>query len=86
MQKRIGMWLIYYTTAEKNSFIHYSFLTQVLEKLAKALWVKNNEESIPPRIHNIVLLLEQQKLHSDASKKFFIKMNDFQLEGLILIL
>jgi len=31
----------------------------VLEKLAKAHWVKNHEENIPPKVHNIVWLLEE---------------------------
>lgn len=34
----------------------------VLEKLAKALWVRYNEENIPLRIHNINYLLSQTPL------------------------
>jgi hypothetical protein len=54
----------------------------LLEKLSKAIWVKHSEEKFPPKIHNIVLLLEQANIViTNDQKKFFVMMNDFQLEG-----
>jgi len=52
----------------------------VLEKLAKAIWVKNHTENIPPRIHNLVLLLEQSNIDlGEENMKFLYKYNAFQL-------
>jgi len=54
----------------------------LLEKLAKGLWVKHNEENFPPKIHNIVKILKGTKISfSEEQGLFFQKMNDFQLEG-----
>jgi len=54
----------------------------VLEKLAKALWVKNHEENIPPKIHNIVFLLEQSNVNlGEEMMNFVKKFNEFQLSG-----
>jgi HEPN domain-containing protein len=30
-----------------------------LEKLSNAVWVKDNESNHPPRIHNLILILQQ---------------------------
>ena len=55
---------------------------QTLEKLAKANWVKNNVENIPPKVHNIVLLLEQSDIDlGDDMMRFLREFNDFQLSG-----
>jgi HEPN domain-containing protein len=53
-----------------------------LEKLCKALWVKNNEGNAPPRIHNLVILLDGANVrYSQDQLDFMIIMNNFQLEG-----
>ena len=52
----------------------------VLEKLAKALWVKNNEENIPPKIHNLIVLLKQSNVDLGEEKmNFLVNYNNFQL-------
>ena len=52
-----------------------------LEKALKALWIKNNSEIIPPRIHNLVRLAEEANLDlSDNEKLFLYEVNDFNLE------
>jgi len=67
--------------AKKYLYILF-FSHLLLEKLAKALWIKNNEENFPPKIHNIILLLEQANVEISAEqKKTYVMMNDFQLEG-----
>jgi len=54
----------------------------VLEKLAKALWVKNNVENIPPKIHNLIVLLEQANIDLGEDKmKFLYNYNTFQLSA-----
>jgi HEPN domain-containing protein len=41
-------------------YIHSLFFAHLaLEKLCKALWVKSNESNIPPKIHNLVRLLQE---------------------------
>jgi HEPN domain-containing protein len=58
------------------------FAHLVLEKLAKALWVKNNGSNYPPKIHGIVKILEAANIQVDMERKsFLIIVNDFQLEG-----
>ena len=53
-----------------------------LEKLCKAIWVKNSDDNHPPKIHNLVKILKEAGLHfSDNYLDFMIIMNNFQLEG-----
>lgn len=53
-----------------------------LEKLCKALWVKNNQGNTPPKIHNLIRLLDEAKIkYSPDQMDFMIIMNTFQLEG-----
>ena len=53
-----------------------------LEKLCKALWVQNNVGNTPPRIHNLVKILNEAKVeYSEDQMNFMILMNSFQLEG-----
>ena len=52
----------------------------VLEKLAKAHWVKNNKENIPPKIHDLISLLERANVDLGEEKmKFLHNYNAFQL-------
>ena len=54
----------------------------VLEKLAKAHWVKNNEENIPPKIHNLIVLLKQANVDLGEEKmNFLVNYNNFQLSS-----
>ena len=58
------------------------FAHLVLEKLCKAHWVKDNEGNFPPKIHNLIVLIENTKFAiTDEDKDFFRAMNQFQLEG-----
>jgi HEPN domain-containing protein len=53
----------------------------VLEKVLKALFVKQNKNKIPPKVHNLVRLSELSMLELDNEKKiFFDRVNDFNLE------
>jgi len=53
----------------------------VLEKLLKAIFVKNNDNKIPPKLHNLVRLSEESHLMIDNNKKIILdKINDFNIE------
>ncbi len=53
----------------------------VLEKVFKALYVQNNNNKIPPKMHNLIRLAEISSLNLDQKKKiFFDEVNNFHLE------
>jgi HEPN domain-containing protein len=62
-------------------YLHCLFWAHlVLEKLAKALWVKNHTENIPPKVHNIVWLIEEALVEITSEDKIFLEVfNRFQL-------
>jgi len=68
---------------ETKRYAHSLFFAHlVLEKWCKAHWVKDNEENLPPRIHNLVKLVVSTKLNlSEKQLNFLREFNDFQLEG-----
>ena len=52
----------------------------VIEKILKALWVKNNENKLPPKSHNLVRLAEYSKVKlTDEQKIFLDEINDFNI-------
>ena len=54
----------------------------VLEKLTKALWVKNHVENTPTKTHNLILLLEQSNVDLGEEKmRFLYDYNSFQLSS-----
>ncbi|MCL2131865.1 MAG: HEPN domain-containing protein [Lentimicrobiaceae bacterium] len=66
-----------------KDYMHCLFWAHLtLEKLAKAHWVKSNEENIPPKIHNVVWLLGQSNIDlGEETMKFLEDFNKFQLSG-----
>ncbi len=53
----------------------------VLEKALKAHYVKDNENQMPPRIHNLVKLAEKTRIPLSEEKKVFLdEVSDFNLE------
>lgn len=53
-----------------------------LEKLCKALWVKHNKERYPPKIHNLVRILELANVKLDDNDMEFLGiLNQYQIEG-----
>ena len=53
-----------------------------IEKLSKALWVKENVADIPPRIHNILRLLSATSFVLTPQQDSLVtQLNSFQLEG-----
>lgn len=54
----------------------------VLEKALKAIFVKFNDNLIPPKIHNLSRLAELSKISPDPEiEKFLVAANKFHLEG-----
>ena len=53
----------------------------VLEKVLKAVYVRNNENRIPPKVHNLVRLAELSQINIDDDQKFLLDgINDFNIE------
>src|SRR4051794_28667667 len=53
-----------------------------LEKIAKALWVKNNVENIPPKTHNLLKIIKESSIElSVEDQAFLIKLNQYQIES-----
>ncbi len=53
-----------------------------LEKLAKALWVQDNDGNTPPFTHNISKILSNTTLAlTPTQARFAQQLNTFQLEG-----
>jgi HEPN domain-containing protein len=74
-------WLTVESLFLAKRYLHCLFWAHLaLEKIAKAHWVKNHEENIPPKVHNIVWLLEESGVDiSDDNKMFLEVFNRFQL-------
>jgi HEPN domain-containing protein len=68
---------------ETKNYVHALFWSHlVLEKLIKAHWVKDNQENHPPKIHNLISLINKTKLQfKEEDMKFLSEMNHLQLEG-----
>jgi len=53
----------------------------VLEKALKALYVRDNENKLPPKTHNLIRLAEKTTISLTAERKVFLdQVNDFNLE------
>ncbi len=48
----------------------------------KGIWVKNNEDNYPPKIHNLIYMHDAAKLNLDEDMKAeLLAMNAWNLEG-----
>jgi len=53
-----------------------------LEKLSKALWIKNNESNTPPFVHNLLRVITlTNESFTEEQLQFFNEMNMFQIKG-----
>lgn len=68
---------------EGKKYVQALFFAHLsLEKILKAHFVKDNEENVPPRTHNLIYLYQKTHLKlSEEDTDFLQIMNTFQLEG-----
>ncbi len=53
-----------------------------IEKLAKALWVKEHDSNYPPRIHNLITLFSKTSFKANEDQLILMnELNFFQMEG-----
>ena len=53
-----------------------------LEKILKALWVKNNSSDFPPKTHNLNKIADEAKYPSSEDEAaLMLEINDFNLEA-----
>jgi HEPN domain-containing protein len=76
-------WVAIQKMYKSGVYLHALFFAHlVLEKLCKAHWVKDNVGNTPPKIHNLIILVDKTKLQlSKEDRDFLAIMNQFQLEG-----
>ncbi len=52
-----------------------------MEKIVKAIWIKDHKEDYPPRLHNLVRIIEQTTIKMNDEVLIFLNdLNRFQLE------
>ncbi len=68
---------------KEKRFVHSIYFGHlVLEKICKAIWVKNNLLNNPPRTHNLIKLIEEANVVIIEEDGIFLRqLNDFQIEG-----
>jgi len=68
---------------DAKDYMHCLFWAHLcLEKLAKAHWVRTHQDNIPPKVHNVVWLLEQSDIDlGEEMMRFLEDFNKFQLTG-----
>lgn len=68
---------------EGKQFVHALFFAHlVIEKMLKSHWVKDNEETSPPRIHDLEYIYAQTVLQLSAEQLDLLRvMNSWNLEG-----
>ena len=73
--------LLYLMKGKK--YVHALFFGHLyLEKICKALWVKKHKENHPPKIHNLVRILELAEIKLENNDMEFLDLlNWFQIEG-----
>ena len=76
-------WIAVESMFDTKNYLHCLFWSHlVLEKLAKAHWIRTHQENIPPRVHNITWLLEQSNIDlGEDFMKFLELFNRFQLSA-----
>ena len=56
-----------------KDFVYCLFFAHlVIEKISKAHWVKCNQDNFPPKVHNVVYLLDQSTVQLDNEQTDFL--------------
>ena len=68
---------------KNKNFLHALFIAHLsFEKLIKAFWVRDNDNNIPPKAHNLIFIVKQTKLLlSQEQMTLLALLNDFQIQG-----
>ena len=68
---------------EDNRYVYVLFFAHLyLEKIAKALWVQNNIDNVPPKTHNLLKLINESYVALPTQDQaFLIKLNQYQIES-----
>ena len=68
---------------ELGRYTHSLFFGHLyIDKICKALWVRNHKENIPPFIHNLGKILEGIDTElSDKDYEFLFELNRYQISG-----
>jgi HEPN domain-containing protein len=76
-------WTVVDILFEKSKYLYCLFYAHLaVEKILKANWVKNSDENYPPKIHNLVKIVQLANIElPDDDVDFLFNFNDFQLEG-----
>ena len=76
-------WSAVSTLFEGRKYLQALFFAHlVIEKLAKAAWIKHNTNNVPPRTHNLIFIFSSTPIElSDDRSEFMLTLNRFQLEG-----
>jgi HEPN domain-containing protein len=76
-------WVAVESMFKTKNYLHCLFWAHlVLEKLAKAYWIKNHQDNIPPKVHNVVWLLYESNVNLGEEVMDFLEgFNKFQLSG-----
>ncbi|MBM2813352.1 MAG: hypothetical protein HW421_114 [Ignavibacteria bacterium] len=64
---------VFNTLYSNGKYVHAMFIAHLMiEKIIKAHWVKDNETSFPPKVHNLIFLLRQTKLDLSVETLVFV--------------
>ncbi len=76
-------WVAVHTLFKGRNYLQSLFFAHlVIEKICKTIWIKHNEENVPPRSHNLLHLLAATPIElNDAQSEFLLRLNRFHLEG-----
>jgi len=76
-------WDVAIVLFKQKKYLYSLFFAHLsIEKICKALWVKNNESNYPPKIHNLNKLLAQADIAlNEEDAVFAADINKFNIEG-----
>ncbi|MFA4853527.1 MAG: HEPN domain-containing protein [Bacteroidales bacterium] len=76
-------WEVSLVLFKQKKYLYSLFFAHLhIEKICKALWVKNNKSDYPPKIHNLNKLLAQAGITlAEEDETFAADINKFNIEG-----
>jgi len=76
-------WEVSLLLFKQKKYLYSLFFAHLtIEKICKALWVKNSKDNYPPKIHNLNKLLSQAGITlAEEDETFAADINKFNIEG-----